>query len=548
MGAFWLCLGLAFAPQLERLAERGPLGVAVGWLTRRSLTVYLWHAVAIVVAYRSLAALSFRFAPGPWPRGLFALATAILVFGVTSALAVAVGWLEDVAGRRKATWWPQADPRMGGSERQLEPAPRLAWLRRPLFAVVAASLLTAVLGFVAAPTAASSDVARVLPRTPSRAPVLPLPGAGSLPPRSDTGEGEPPAAAGPRRVARAEDSALYTASSGDQVEPTDLQRSLAPPAPAELADLLSAEVVHWMAKTETAGVEILVLRPGALQWRAAFGIDPLDDQPLTSGRRFDSNSITKTFTAALVYRLVEDGRLELDEPVPALRAIPAFPAGEFTVRQLLNHRSGLVGYRDTPEFASASGIRTPQEALLASLDAPRLGDPGENVNYSSSNYLVLGFLLEQVTGRSYDDLLRKELLEPLRLNDSSHNPPAVGWPNFATGGLVTTVDDLARWLAALLRDGAVIDRASLAEATVIDRTTGIGAGIWGYCPCDGSQTGAERFVGLGHSGGTTQMQYSPTDDLIIVADLTSAIPELGDGSDALSPLFQRLRDIVADNE
>jgi CubicO group peptidase (beta-lactamase class C family) len=300
---------------------------------------------------------------------------------------------------------------------------------------------------------------------------------------------------------------------------------LAPTAGGVLARSLDDALAAWVESLELPGASLGLLRPGQFQWVGAVGTD-LDDRPLSSSSTFDINSITKTFTSALVMRQVSAGRLALDAPLPPLDALPGFPNTDLTVRQLLDHSSGLVNYREAPGYRD-DVVVTPIAALRLSVAQPLLFAPGSRHEYSSSNYLVLGFLLEQVTGRSYDDLLG-ELLRTLGMSTTMHLEPTVNEPNFATSGIVTDADDLLRWGAVHLRDRAVVPDALWPDYyAAIDADTLLGP-VWGFCPCSIQPDGSLRLSAIGHSGGTTMLAYSEDDDLVAVLHLPTGLWETGE--------------------
>jgi D-alanyl-D-alanine carboxypeptidase len=215
-------------------------------------------------------------------------------------------------------------------------------------------------------------------------------------------------------------------------------------------------------------------------WEGAAGLADLDTgERMTPSHRFRVASVMKPFIATVVLQLVDEGVLELDgEAAPV--------AGGVTVRQLLNHTSGLPNYRDDivelfEPYRRDRAYRWPvgqRELLAAALDRPRLFLPGEGWAYSGSNYLALGLLVEETTGTSLRDELRRRIFEPLGLDATdlpaeatatdglargylpADNPaiPAtepvdateLDLPfNWAGGGMVSTGRDLARFLQAL---------------------------------------------------------------------------------------------------
>ena len=226
-------------------------------------------------------------------------------------------------------------------------------------------------------------------------------------------------------------------------------------------------------------------------------------------QRFRIGSVTKTFTAAIVLQLVAEGRLRLTDTLE--RHLPGvLPSGTtITIRQLLNHRSGLANvtdYRSWLEQASRSASTRPIDTLRFAATQPMAFWPGSEWGYSNTNYIALGLVIEKVTGDTYRRQLNQRLLEPLGLastelprrrqvrglNDPGENPN-VPW---AAGALVSNTDDLARFFSALL-SGRVLSEESLSSmkhTVVIDPATLAGGlGIFATeLPCG-------RF--WGHDGG-----------------------------------------------
>lgn len=200
-------------------------------------------------------------------------------------------------------------------------------------------------------------------------------------------------------------------------------------------------------------------------------------------------SITKSFTAAIVLQLVDEHRIDLDEPVdtylPGLLTGDHVDGREITVRQILGHRSGLpdpARTRETHEHAAAQDGRTytPAEEVALALRSPAKFAPGARFEYANINYIVAGMLIEAVTGRPYTEELSDRLLTPLNLShtylpatgetglrdphpngyatvdgaatDATIMEPSLPW---VSGALVSTGADLNRFFTALL-DGRVV--------------------------------------------------------------------------------------------
>jgi D-alanyl-D-alanine carboxypeptidase len=222
------------------------------------------------------------------------------------------------------------------------------------------------------------------------------------------------------------------------------------------------------AKLEEALTELLAAgAPGAAAlavgpWgrvRSAAGIDS-SGRPLQATARFDVGSITKTFVGALVLALVEEGALWLDDDARAHLPARFESVGSITVRSLLNHTSGLPDFFEDAAVAakwrkSPGRAWDPDELITISLALPR-HEPG-SFSYANSNYVLIGLVIESVANRPVGELLRERILDPLGL--SATRLPATAT---AAGGLVSTADELARFLAALL-GREIISETSLRE-------------------------------------------------------------------------------------
>ncbi|MBF7732256.1 serine hydrolase domain-containing protein [Rhodococcus erythropolis] len=254
-------------------------------------------------------------------------------------------------------------------------------------------------------------------------------------------------------------------------------------------------------------------------------------------------SVTKTFTASLVLQLVAEGKVDLDAPIE--QHLPGLLHGSdmdgsdmdgsgtdgsaITVRQLLQHRSGLPEFAGEPgadEWIAANEDRTltPSAAVAIALGKPAQFVPGTSFVYTNTNYIVLGMLVESVTGRSYADELQSRILDPLDLDDTylpaagerdirgdhltgyqdldggltdvSRTEPSIPW---SAGAMVSTGTDLNAFWRALL-DGQVVPAEQLAEMTTpqvgATEAEGLGYGMGvgaTELPCGVTYTG--------HSGG-----------------------------------------------
>ncbi len=169
------------------------------------------------------------------------------------------------------------------------------------------------------------------------------------------------------------------------------------------------------------GVLVVVREDGKVRSEARGFADRSRSIPMRADQRFRVGSITKTFVAALVLQLVEDGTLRLDDTVE--RWLPGLvPAGRaITVRDLLSHTAGLFDYVEDDRVLRNHERRwTPRELVsIAVAHAPERSPHGQSFAYSSTNYLVLGLIVEEAGGESLDHQLRERLFAPLGLRRTS---------------------------------------------------------------------------------------------------------------------------------
>jgi CubicO group peptidase (beta-lactamase class C family) len=243
------------------------------------------------------------------------------------------------------------------------------------------------------------------------------------------------------------------------------------------------QAVEGLVDLGAPGAAIAGLRDGEFVHRKAYGLADLEwGAALRPDCSFRIASLTKQFTATAVMRLAEQGALSIDDPIE--RHLPGFdPRGRIvTLRRLLNHTSGVRNH-DQDHARRADRATIPRERLLTEiLAAPFDFEPGERYAYCNSGYILLGAVIEAVSGLDFETFLRSEFFAPLGMTRTSlcpaeaiiplrargyvrgasgfHNarPDPANWSHSA-GGLCSTLDDLAIWDRAL-RDGRAISRHS----------------------------------------------------------------------------------------
>ena len=245
---------------------------------------------------------------------------------------------------------------------------------------------------------------------------------------------------------------------------------------------------------------IVVTRDGRT-WHGISGNMRTFDQPSLIG------SLTKTFTTTLIMQLVDEGLLSLDDPVGGMGM--GFKHGQITIRQLLTHTSGLSKYKTKNGYV-AKGT-TPMDVLRYVSEQPLRNPPGSYVNYSTSGFSLLGLVLEQKTGKTFEELLRTRITDPLGYQISTFRGD-YGSIGFSTGGMLMTMDDLADWTRRYF-----FDRTTTKETWdwAMRDTTGMGA--HGYCPCRNKE-----FLALGHIGGRTFASVDG-DGTVVIIDTTGIL-------------------------
>lgn len=216
---------------------------------------------------------------------------------------------------------------------------------------------------------------------------------------------------------------------------------------------------------------VLIAKNGEILFKGGFGEANKNwNIPNTTDTKFRIASSTKQFTAALTLKLVEEGKLELNGKVTDYLAdYPSAQGNKISIHHLLSHTSGIPSYT-TPDFM-ANEVRDPftPDSLIGLFSALELQfEPGSKWSYSNSGYILLGKIIEVVTGKSYQNVLKEYILDPMNLNQTGYDNfreiiehKATGYINtpggfqrapyldtsvpYSAGMLFSTVEDLFKW-------------------------------------------------------------------------------------------------------
>jgi len=245
---------------------------------------------------------------------------------------------------------------------------------------------------------------------------------------------------------------------------------------------------------------IVATRDGRM-WHGISGNMRAFDQPSLIG------SLTKTFTTTLIMQLVDEGLISLEDRVGDMGM--GFKHGQITIRQLLTHTSGLSKYKTKSGYV-AKGT-TPMDVLRYVSEQPLRSPPGSFVDYSTSGFSVLGLILQQKTGKTFEELLRSRITDALGYDISTFRGD-YGSIGFSTGGIIMKMDDLADWTRRYF-----FDRSTTKETWDWAMRTTTGVGTHGYCPCRN-----KSFLALGHIGGRTFASVDG-DGTVVIIDTTGIL-------------------------
>ena len=253
--------------------------------------------------------------------------------------------------------------------------------------------------------------------------------------------------------------------------------------PDPIDEIMKSEI----AKQRIPGAAVAVLRGGKMVKAAAYGLADVEaGQPARVDTIFGIQSLTKQFTAAAVLILVDEGKLHLDDFITQhLKGCP--PTWQkITVRHLLGQTSGLRDFINEPTLDLQSDV-TDEQLMTSLATQPLKFEPGSAWDYSNSNYLLLGIVIGEASGRWYGDFLAERIFQPLGMSHTSvlrtretipgraqgytrennvvrRSRAVVAIPviSYAGGGVQSTVTDLAKWDAALYTE-QILKRGALAQ-------------------------------------------------------------------------------------
>lgn len=240
------------------------------------------------------------------------------------------------------------------------------------------------------------------------------------------------------------------------------------------------EYMSGLAKQGRFSGSVLVARNGRVLLAKGYSFANLElDVPNSPETKFRLGSITKQFTAMAFIELDEKGKLKVEDPIS--KYVPQCPEawGKITIHHLLTHTSGIPNFTSFPDYVRTMNERSPVSITVERFkNKPLNFAPGEKFQYSNSGYVLLGYILEKVTGQEYGDYVEQNIFQPLGMRNSGYDSftailkhRASGYMRrggksanalyldmtipHAAGGLYSTVEDLYLWDQALYTDKLV---------------------------------------------------------------------------------------------
>ncbi len=348
-----------------------------------------------------------------------------------------------------------------------------------------------------------------------------------------------------------------------------------------LKQTIQVKLEEWHKAGSFPGATLGVVLADGESFGLAVGYSDRDAKtPMKPNDRLLAGSVGKTFAAATAMQLIKEGKIALDDKIekylgrePWFSRLPN--ARDITVRQLMNHTSGLVRYEFKDQFtkdltANPDKVWQPAELVAYLLDEKAPFEAGKGWDYSDTNYIVLGMIIEKVTARKFYDEANRRLLKPLKLNDTipqdgprlkgvvqgyagPNNPfggkdemihegkfainPQFEWTG---GGYASTALDLARW-ARMIYEGKAYSPDLLPQvldgvpAPMLGRETRYGLGVIIRKTAAGTSYGHSGFF----PGYMTDMMYFPDQKIAVAVQVNSSV-----GRSLGKPLGRVLVEIV----
>ena len=314
----------------------------------------------------------------------------------------------------------------------------------------------------------------------------------------------------------------------------------------EFADSLIQSAVD---SGQIAGAAIRIVQNGSSIFDKAYGFANLEFSiPMKTEYSFEIGSVTKQFTSAAILKLVEQGKIKLEDDFTDYIDFDT-NGRKISIAQLMNHTSGISSYTEIPAFWNLSVHGEPRDSLVRLVENEDfLFEPGEALIYNNSAYFILGLLIEKVTGSDYEAFLKEEFFDALDMNSTyycSHREVVKGrsygynyspdglqqkpyldhtWP-YAAGSLCSTTQDLYKWISAL--HGGKVLTDDLYQKMITPGSLKNGEEVRYAFGLANYENFGHRSIahGGGINGFLSDTRYFPEEDLMIICLVNTTGPK-----------------------
>ncbi|OBX25111.1 serine hydrolase [Gelidibacter algens] len=288
------------------------------------------------------------------------------------------------------------------------------------------------------------------------------------------------------------------------------------------------------------GFSFLIAKKGKPIYQKAFGMANMESNiPMSINHVFEIGSMTKQFTAVSILMLGEDGKLNLEDDIT--KYIPDYPTQnkKITIQHLLNHTSGIKSYTGMANFRTRAKVDiSPKELIDTFKNEPMDFAPGEKYQYNNSGYILLGYIIENITGDSYSNFIESQIFKPLDMTSTSfgsrkriianralgYSEIENGYENadylsmsvpYAAGAIMSTTGDLLKWQNALNTNTLITEESYIkaANGSTLNDGTHIS---YGFGLEEGDINGSKSIEhGGGIFGYTTMGIYIPEQEIFV---------------------------------
>ena len=312
--------------------------------------------------------------------------------------------------------------------------------------------------------------------------------------------------------------------------------------PASKVEKIEPLISAWMTQHKAPALSVAIVTDNQLRWSKGYGVIDLENSiPANADTAYRLASISKSITATAVMQLVEKGKLDLDAPIQ--KYCPAFPEKQWkiTPRQLLTHFAG-IRHNGLGESTSTKHYNSTTESLNSFKDDPLLHEPDTKYSYSTPGYTLLGCAIEGASGMAYLDYVRENIFKPAGMNRTQADDVYTIIPNRARGyrnirevqnaplhdtsikipggGLVSTVEDLARFAIAI-QNGSLVKKETLEQMWIHPRTRDGKESKYGFGWLTEERDGQKRVFNDGSQAGTRTYLFILPKEQFAIALMTN---------------------------